>query len=59
MSGAPGEGRGDPVARRRPEDPENPLKPIGKLMKNNFQGHLVRKVSLRPDSGHWTIEKLP
>ena len=29
--GAPGEGQGDPGARRRPEDPEDLLKPIGNL----------------------------
>ena len=29
--GAPGEGQGDPGVRRRPEDLENPLKPIGNL----------------------------
>ena len=31
--GAPGEGQGDPGARRRPEDPGNVVKPIGNLWK--------------------------
>ena len=33
--GAPGEGQGDPGARRRPEDPENVVKPIGNLWKTS------------------------
>ena len=33
--GAPGEGQGDPGARRRPEDPGNVLKPIGNLWKTS------------------------
>ena len=31
VRGAPGEGQGDPGARRRPEDPGNVVKPIGNL----------------------------
>ena len=37
VRGAPGEGQGDPGARRRPEDPGNVVKPIGNLWKTSVK----------------------
>ena len=53
--GAPGEGQGDPGARRRPEDPEKLLKPMGDVRKLSSEGRLKRKFSYGPI---WTIEQM-
>ena len=37
VRGAPGEGQGDPGARRGPEDPGNVVKPIGNLWKTSVK----------------------